>query len=207
MVSLAPKGSLSAAQMPFNPNRIILMCDSVDEATLLILLFPFSLPSASQSSLLKASSFILKSILQPWICQFGIRAKHLAMPCGPLVPSLPHSLLQTSLEDQRGLGSNQHCHGSSPACGASVTTGVDGNVPTDHQCIATCKEKRNNYYYCQISSRVKASSMSGTILGTGNRSLNQNENSCPCETYTLVKCKWHCFGNAMSKLCVLWLRL
>lgn len=65
MVSLAPKGSLSGAQMPFNPNRIILMCDSVDEATLLIILFPFSLPSAPQSSLLKASSFILKSILQP----------------------------------------------------------------------------------------------------------------------------------------------
>ena len=118
-----------------------------------------------------------------------LRAKHLAMPCSPRVPCSLYRVLRTSLEDQRGLGPNQHCHSSSPACGASVTTGVDCDVPTDHQCIATCKEKRNNYYYCQISSTVKVSSMPGTILGPGNTSLNQNKNSCPRETHTLVKYK------------------
>lgn len=53
-----------------------------------------------------------------------------------------HILPQTSLEGQRGLRPNQHGHGSGPTCGASVTTGIDCNVSTDHHCITTCNERQ-----------------------------------------------------------------
>lgn len=102
-------------------------------------LSPSSLSSDPQSSLLKAAisssnpSFSPDGDISIW--------GHLALPCTASQNGSP-SLLQTSLQGQRGLRPNQHGHGSSPACGAGVSPGVDSDVSTDHYRIATCSERR-----------------------------------------------------------------